>query len=82
VHFECHRWFPDTLRPLHSDSQNGSIRFYRPNDSSKDRRFKLQLDEEGKQAIPVSDFEEGRWKLTLTWQQDSLTYIDEKNIFI
>ena len=71
--------FPEKLR---SDSLNGSIRFYRPNDSSKDRRFKLQLDEEGKQAIPVSDFEEGRWKLTLTWQQDSLTYIDEKNIFI
>lgn len=71
--------FPIALR---SDSLNGSIKFYRPNDSSLDKRFKLELNEDGQQSIPVSDFEEGRWKLTLQWQQDTLTYIDHKNIFI
>lgn len=71
--------FPTALR---SDSLNGSIKFYRPNDSSLDKRFKLELNEDGQQSIPVSDFEEGRWKLTLQWQQDTLTYIDHKNIFI
>lgn len=71
--------FPKELR---SDSLSGSVTFYRPNDSELDRKFKLQIDEDGRQTIPVSDFEKGRWKLTLEWKQDSLVYIDEKNIFI
>lgn len=71
--------FPKELR---SDSLSGSVTFYRPNDSELDRKFKLQIDEGGRQTIPVSDFEKGRWKLTLEWKQDSLVYIDEKNIFI
>ncbi|SMO45225.1 FixH family protein [Gracilimonas mengyeensis] len=71
--------FPEELR---ADSLDGSVTFYRPNDSGLDKRFKLQLDENGQQFIPVGDFEEGRWKLTLEWKQDSLTYIDQKNIFI
>lgn len=71
--------FPKELR---SDSLSGSVTFYRPNDSELDRKFKLQIDEDGRQTIPVSDFEKGRWKLTLEWKQDSLIYIDEKNIFI
>lgn len=71
--------FPKELR---SDSLSGSVTFYRPNDSELDRKYKLQIDEDGRQTIPVSDFEKGRWKLTLEWKQDSLIYIDEKNIFI
>jgi hypothetical protein len=71
--------FPQALL---TDSLSGHVTFYRPNDSEKDKRFKLQLDENGRQSIPVSDFEDGRWKLTLEWKADSLTYIDQKNIFI
>jgi hypothetical protein len=71
--------FPKELR---TDSLSGTINFYRPNDSELDRKYKLQVDENGRQIIPVSDFEKGRWKLTLEWKQDSLIYIDEKNIFI
>jgi hypothetical protein len=71
--------FPKELR---SDSLSGSITFYRPNDSDLDRKYKLQVDEDGRQTILVSDFEKGRWKLTLEWKRDSLIYIDEKNIFI
>lgn len=71
--------FPMELR---SDSLDGSIKFYRPNDASLDKKYKLQLNEDGQQFIPVNEFEEGRWKLTLEWQQDTLRYIDEKNIFI
>jgi len=71
--------FPKELR---TDSLSGTINFYRPNDSELDRKYELQVDEDGRQTIPVSDFEKGRWKLTLEWKQDSLIYIDEKNIFI
>lgn len=71
--------FPNELI---SDSLSGDITFYRPNNSDLDHKYKLQLDENGRQIIPVSDLEKGRWKLTLEWKQDSLIYIDEKNIFI
>lgn len=71
--------FPQALI---TDSLSGNVTFYRPNDSNQDRRYKLQLDENGRQSIPVSDFEDGRWKMTLEWKSDSLTYIDQKNIFI
>ncbi|MTI89740.1 MAG: hypothetical protein FH748_17445 [Balneolaceae bacterium] len=72
-------YFPETLR---SDSLNGHITFYRPNDSAKDKRFQLKLDSEGQQVIPVQEFEKGRWKLTVEWKSDSLSYIEEKNILI
>lgn len=65
-----------------SDSLSGNITFYRPNNPDLDHRFKLQIDEDGRQIIPVSELEKGRWKLTLEWKQDSLFYLDEKNIFI
>lgn len=71
--------FPEELR---TDSLDGTINFYRPNDSALDRNYKLKLDETGRQIISVSDFAKGRWKLTLSWTSDSLSYIDEKNIFI
>lgn len=69
-------------KELQADSLDGLVKFYRPNDSDLDRNYKLQLDENGQQVIPVSDFAKGRWKLTLEWQADTLSYIDEKNIFI
>lgn len=72
-------FFPEELR---TDSLSGSATFYRPNDSELDRKYSLQINEDGQQIIPVSDFEKGRWKLTLEWKQDSLIYIEEKNIFI
>lgn len=65
-----------------SDSLDGSITFYRPNNPEIDKRYKLDLDAEGLQSIPVGEFEKGRWKLTLEWKADSLSYLEEKNIFI
>lgn len=65
-----------------SDSLSGSVTFYRPNDPDLDKKYNLSLNTEGLQTIPVIDFEKGRWKLTVEWEADSLTYIEEKNIFI
>lgn len=71
--------FPEKLR---SDSLTGTITFYRPNNSDLDRVYKLEIDNNGRQTIPVGNFEKGRWKLTLEWKSDSLIYIEEKNILI
>lgn len=65
-----------------SDSLTGHVTFYRPNNPDLDKKYKLSLDTEGLQTIPVGDFEKGRWKLTVEWNADSLTYLEEKNIFI
>jgi nitrogen fixation protein FixH len=65
-----------------SDSLSGNVKFYRPNNPELDRKYKLSLDTEGLQTIPVGDFEKGRWKLSVEWETDSLTYLEEKNIFI
>ncbi len=71
--------FPQELL---TDSLAGNVTFYRPNNPELDKRYTLSLDREGRQSIPVGEFEEGRWKLTVEWQSDSLLYIEEKNIFI
>lgn len=65
-----------------SESLTGNVIFYRPNDPTLDKKYKLSLNTEGLQTIPVGDFEKGRWKLTVEWEVDSLTYLEEKNIFI
>jgi hypothetical protein len=65
-----------------TDSLSGNVTFYRPNNPELDKKYKLNLNKEGLQTIPVGEFEKGRWKLTVEWEADSLTYIEEKNIFI
>lgn len=65
-----------------SDSLSGNVTFYRPNNPELDRKYKLSLDTQGLQTIPIGDFEKGRWKLFVEWNSDSLTYLEEKNIFI
>lgn len=65
-----------------SDSLSGDITFYRPNNPELDKRYKLNLNPDGLQTIPVGEFEKGRWKLTVEWKADSLAYLKEKNIFI
>ncbi|MEQ8524778.1 FixH family protein [Gracilimonas sp.] len=69
-------------KEIMSDSLSGNVTFYRPNNPELDKKYRLNLDTEGLQTIPVSEFEKGRWKLTVEWQTDSLSYIEEKNIFI
>lgn len=71
--------FPEEIL---SDSLSGNVTFYRPNNPDLDKKYKLTLNPEGLQTIPVGDFEKGRWKLSVEWQADSLTYLEEKNIFI
>ncbi|MDZ7719759.1 MAG: FixH family protein [Balneolaceae bacterium] len=71
--------FPDEVL---GDSLSGNITFYRPNNPNLDKKYNLSLNTEGLQTIPVGDFEKGRWRLSVEWEADSLTYLEEKNIFI
>lgn len=71
--------FPDEVR---SESLSGNVIFYRPNNPELDKKYDLNLDINGLQTIPVNEFEKGRWRLSVEWKSDSLTYLKEKNIFI
>lgn len=71
--------FPDEIR---QESLSGNVTFYRPNNPELDKKYELNLNIDGLQTIPVNEFEKGRWKLSVEWKSDSLTYLEEKNIFI
>ncbi len=59
----------------------GTILFYRPSDSSMDKRFPLELDANGTQVIDVKDLPQGRWSLKITWAtEDNLDYYHEESI--
>lgn len=65
-----------------ADSLKGEFIFYRPNDSSLDRRVILDLDENRSQVIPMTKFTKGKWIMNLSWKADTLTYLEEKTILI
>lgn len=71
--------FPNDIK---RNSLSGNVTFYRPNNPELDRKYKLDLNMEGLQTISVGEFEKGRWRLSVEWKSDSLSYLEEKNIFI
>lgn len=60
----------------------GDVTFYRPNNPGIDKKFRLNINENGLQSIPLNGFEEGRWRLSVEWKADTLSYLEEKTIFI
>lgn len=58
--------------------QEGSIHFFRPSDSSLDKRYVLSLDETGIQRISIVGRLKGLWKVKLSWKDQELEYYDEK----
>lgn len=70
---------PDSL-----DLQNtkGEIHMFRPSDYRKDKRMKLDFDQDRKQFFPLSDFESGLWKVKISWTNGAEAYFVENNIII
>lgn len=63
--------FPANLKP------KGTILFFRPSDSSQDRRIAIALGANGKQQVDFSTQEGGKWIAKLTWSQDEKEYYQE-----
>ncbi len=61
---------------------DGIILLYRPDDSSKDLKIDLKSDSTGAQRFDVSRLAKGYWKVKIKWSLDSVSYSDEKSIFI
>lgn len=63
--------FPTNLKP------KGTILFFRPSDSSQDRRIAIALGANGTQQVDFSTQEGGKWIAKLTWSQDKKEYYQE-----
>ena len=63
--------FPKELNP------KGSILFFRPSDSHKDKRVAISLGAEGSQQIDFSTEQAGLWKAKLTWKLGENEYYQE-----
>ena len=63
---------------LISKLQEGNIHMFRPSDSNLDKRFRLNLNEEGIQAISISGQPKGLWRIKLLWRDTNLEYYQEQ----
>ena len=60
----------------------GEYTFYRPSDSKKDFKIKIKADKDNKQAIDVSTFQKGYWKVKIEWKSGGVEYYNEEQIII
>ncbi|NGP88807.1 FixH family protein [Fodinibius halophilus] len=71
--------FPSSLanKPL-----NGTIKLYRPSDSSLDKTVALNLDEKGVQQLATTNLPDGKWLIKVSWNAAEKDFFTEKTIFI
>lgn len=63
-------------------SYSGTIRFFRPSNSSLDQNFILKCNTQGIQHISLSTVASGMWKIQLQWSDGQKEYYLEKAIVI
>lgn len=61
---------------------SGTIRFYRPSDSSKDFSVPLQLDPSGKQTVDSGKFIKGLYEAQLSWSAGGKNYYNKCSLYI
>lgn len=60
----------------------GYVFFLRPDDSKKDKKEQMQLDENSKQIIDISTLQRGMWKVQVLWEMNGKKYQSEKYDFV
>lgn len=71
--------FPEAIA---AENNSGTIRFYRPSDSSKDFTTPLQLDSSGVQTIASEKFIQGFYEVQLTWNSGGKNYYNKLSLYI
>lgn len=71
--------FPSSLK---GNILSGTIELYRPNDSSKDRKIQLILDQSGIQQIEAQNLAKGKWLVKVNWSSENKNYYKQQSIFI
>jgi hypothetical protein len=70
-------FFPKSLTDA-----SGEILFFRPSDARKDVKIAVDMDEAGKQIVPVSSLDKGLWKVKIKWNAQSKDYFSEQVLVI
>ena len=71
--------FPPAFDPA---GTQGTIRLFRPSNSSWDRSVPIALDAAGAQLIPGDKLIRGYWKVKIDWQSNGESYYFEQPIVI
>lgn len=61
---------------------SGEVLFFRPSDSSKDLKVKLNFSENGEQLIEKSSLTKGVYKMCITWNNNNKVFYKEQIITI
>lgn len=61
---------------------SGTIKFYRPSDSSKDFTTAMEVDSSGIQIVPSDKFIKGIYEAQLTWSAGGKNYYNEISLYI
>ena len=60
----------------------GNIYLFRPSDSGLDKKFDLNINEEGKQLVNVEDVTKGYYRIKLEWKFNGKSYFEEEPFYI
>src|SRR5690606_2998013 len=67
---------------MHGRSVTGNLWFYCPSNSLKDKKLPLQVDEEGRQLVPLSFTSGGNYILKMDWATEGRHYFQEARVAI
>jgi hypothetical protein len=70
-------FFPKSLADA-----TGEILFFRPSDARKDVKLSVDMDETGRQIVPVSSLDKGLWKVKVKWTAKNKDYFSEQVLVI
>ncbi len=61
-----------------SQDAHGEIVFFRPSDSTKDVKVKLDMNENGEQFVSTSNFVKGVYKICISWHSNDKDFYKEE----
>lgn len=67
--------------PKDVENYQGEVFLLRPDDSQKDRREPMQLNEDRKQIVNINTLQKGLWRVQVFWQMKGKKYQSQKYDF-
>ncbi|MCO4291618.1 FixH family protein [Solitalea sp. MAHUQ-68] len=72
----------DLPKDFEGKKSEGTVSLLRPSDESKDLKFTLKTNEEGKQSLSSPKFVKGLYILKMDWKCEGKDYYLEQNVFL
>lgn len=67
---------------MKNKSITGDVLFYCAYDKKKDKKFTLQVNENGQQQFPLTEIASGNYTVKISWAKDGKTYYSEKSLTV